>query len=112
MGDGLQVYKNPCANCLLSPDSIVSPERRREILGKCAAEQSYFICHKATEQGEEIVCKTFYDKMGHISQMVRIAERLNVLTFVEQPPAERYLSFNDINNKTKRHAKGARKDRP
>jgi hypothetical protein len=33
---------------------------------------------------EEIVCSAFYNKIGYKSQMVRIAQRLNMVEFVEQ----------------------------
>jgi len=81
----MKVYKDCCQNCLLSKDSIVSPTTRKQILQKCAKEQSHFICHKATIENKEILCKSFYDKFGHFSQMIRIAERLNFVEFIEQP---------------------------
>ena len=90
---GLKVYKSCCGNCLLSKDSIVSPERRKEIIGGCIKKQTHFICHKASIEGKEILCKTFFDKFGHYSQMVRIAERLNMIDEVEQPVAEKLPSY-------------------
>ena len=81
----MKVYKECCQNCLLSPNAIVSAKRRKEIIKSCTEEQTHFICHKASMKGEDVCCKTFYDKLGHISQMVRIAERLNVVEFIEQP---------------------------
>jgi len=92
----LKVYQECCHNCLLSKDRIVSPKRAKDLLKEIEQKQSYFVCHKASMNGEEIVCKTFYDKLGHQSQMIRIAERLNVVKFVEQTNAEKltpYASF-------------------
>lgn len=93
----LKVYSHCCKNCLLSPDSIVSPKRRKEIIHGCATKQTYFICHKATQEDKEIVCNTFYYKLGHVSQMIRIAVRLNYIEFVEQPEAEKLPTYTEMN---------------
>lgn len=95
----LQVYKECCQNCLLSPDSIVSPTRRKEIINGCAKKQTHFICHKASIDEKDIVCKTFFDKLGHVSQMIRIAERLNMVQFVEQPISKKLPTYNETNHK-------------
>ena len=97
----MKVYKDCCKNCLLSADSIVSPKRRKEILQGCVQKQTHFICHKATMEGKDITCKSFYDKLGHHSQMVRIAQRLNVIQFIEQPESEKLPTHKEINLKTK-----------
>ena len=82
---GLKVYKECCKNCLLSKNRIVSPKRAKEIVSNCSKEQTHFICHKT----DDVVCKSFYDKLGFVSQMVRIAQRLNAVEFVEQPKSEK-----------------------
>ena len=92
----MEVYKECCKNCLLSKDSIVSQARRKEIVKGCIEDQSYFICHKASIEGKDIVCKTFFDTLGHYSQMIRISERLNMIKFVEQPEAEKLPSYNEM----------------
>lgn len=92
----IEVYKDCCKNCLLSPDSIVSPARRKDIIQDCKRQQTHFICHKATIEGKDILCKTFFDKLGHISQMVRIAERLNCIEFVEQPEQTKMVSWAEM----------------
>jgi hypothetical protein len=101
---GLKVFKECCQNCLLSNDRIVSPKKAKEILDGCAKEQSFFVCHKATmDGGKQIVCKNFYDKLGHVSQQVRIAERLGVVEFVEQKDQKKltpYRVFNSKNHKS------------
>lgn len=96
----MKVYNESCKNCLLSVDSIVSAKRRKEIIQTCAVEQSHFICHKATMEGKDVCCKTFYDKLGHVSQMVRIAQRLNMVQFIDQPKSERLISHNEIEHLT------------
>lgn len=98
----LKVYQECCHNCLLSKDRIVSPKRAKDLLNEIAEKQSYFVCHNASMSGEEIVCKTFFDKLGHQSQIIRIAERLNCVEFVEQNNTKKLKSFASIkNNKNK-----------
>jgi alpha-D-ribose 1-methylphosphonate 5-triphosphate synthase subunit PhnL len=48
---------------------------------------------------EEIVCKTFFDTVGHKSQMVRIAQRLNALEFVEQSDTEKLPTFKEMSTR-------------
>lgn len=97
----LKVYKECCKNCLLSPDAIVSPGRVKQIVQYCAKNQTHFQCHKATMNGEDILCKTFFDKLGHKSQMVRIAERLNMIEFVDQPDHDKLLTYKEMKSKKK-----------
>lgn len=92
----MKVYKECCKNCLLSPDSIVSPTRRKEIIQECVKKQTHFQCHKATIEGKDILCKTFFDKLGHHSQMVRIAERLNMIEYVEQPNQDKLPTYSEM----------------
>lgn len=75
----LKVFNKSCQNCLLSKDRIVSPERAKEIIEECKKKQKHFICHKS----DDVVCRTFYDKLGHYSQGIRIAERLDMIKFVD-----------------------------
>ena len=84
----MKVYKESCKNCLLSKDRIVSGARAKQIIKDCTKDQSYFICHKASIDNKDICCKSFFDKLGHTSQLVRIATRLNAVVFIEQPPTE------------------------
>jgi len=90
-----KVYSECCKNCLLSKDRIVSGKRAKEIIDGCIRNQTYFICHKS----DEIVCKTFYDKFGFYSQLIRIAERLGVLKFVPQTNNEKLISHRELNQK-------------
>ncbi len=51
--------------------------------------------------GEQILCKTFFDKLGHHSQMVRIAGRLNMIEYVDQPIADKLPSYKETKPKRK-----------
>ena len=93
---GLRVYSSSCKNCLLTKNRLVSPQRAKDILSGCKENQTHFICHKATMEDEEIVCSTFYTKLGEHSQMVRIAKRLNMIEFVEQPDSEQLPTYNEV----------------
>ena len=46
--------------------------------------------------GEEIVCNNFFETLGHKSQMIRIAQRLNSLEFVEQTDNKKYPTFQEL----------------
>lgn len=93
----MKVYKECCKNCLLSPDSLVSNERRKDIIKTCKEEQNHFVCHKASMRGEDVCCKKFYDELGHVSQLVRIAERLNVVSFIDQPEGDKLTPYKNNN---------------
>lgn len=88
-----KVYEESCNNCLLSKDRIVSGARVKDILQECKTKQIHFICHKASVDEKDICCRTFYDKFGHYSQMIRIAERLKMVEFVPLPDNEKLQPY-------------------
>lgn len=97
---GLKVYNECCKNCLLSEDRIVSSKRAKDIIKDCAEKQTHFICHKATMKGdEEIVCSKFFNTIGYKSQMVRIAQRLNAIEFVNQIDTQKLPTYKEIKSK-------------
>ncbi len=55
-------------------------------------ETEAFYIHKS----DDVVCRTFYDKLGHYSQGIRIAERLNMLKFVEHTDNKKLKSYSEI----------------
>lgn len=80
----------------MSPDAIVSSKARKDIIDKTVKTQSYFICHKASIEGKDVCCKTFYDTLGYKSQLVRIAQRLNCVEFVEQTDSDKLPTFKEM----------------
>lgn len=92
---GLRVFKECCKNCLLSEDRIVSPKRAKDLIKECTSTDNHFICHKASKNGEEIICNKFFQTIRN-SQMIRIAERLNVLDFVEQTDIEKLPTYKEM----------------
>ena len=79
-----KVTKSCCNQCLFGPDKIVSDRRKTNLLKEITREQSYFVCHKSTIKGEDTCCRGFYETMGHHSQIIRIAERIGAIEFVEE----------------------------
>jgi hypothetical protein len=78
-----EVASKCCGQCLFSPNKIVSDRRKTNLLKEIIQEQSYFVCHKASINDKETCCRGFYEKMGNASQLVRIANRLGAVKFVE-----------------------------
>lgn len=81
-----QVTERKCAQCLFSPNKIVSDARRRDVLNGCRRKDIYFVCHKSSIQGGDVCCRGFYDTQT--SQLMRIAQRLNAVEFVPVPGEE------------------------
>lgn len=78
-----EVCEKRCDQCLFGPNKIVSDRRKASLLKEITKDQGYFECHKATIAGKSICCRGFYEARGHHSQMIRIADRLNAIKFVE-----------------------------
>ena len=91
----MKVYAEPCQNCLLSPDRIVSSKRAKQIIKDCAQNQTHFICHKASMNGQDICCKTFFDTLGHLSKNIQFAKWLDVVKFIPLPDGEKLISYDE-----------------
>lgn len=77
----MEVKKKCCGQCLFSKNKIVSDERKENLLSDIKREDTHFICHKASIEGKDHVCRGFYDKKT--SNMIRISQRLNMIKFVD-----------------------------
>lgn len=91
LDSGFRVAKKQCKNCLFSRDRLVSSTRAHEIIEELVAKQGYFVCHCDRDADEDdpsggVCCRGFFDSLGHTSQMIRIATRLNIVRFVSLPP--------------------------
>lgn len=83
---GRKVYRTRCAECLFSKNRIVSPERADEIIEDCSKTNSFFVCHKATIQGEEdVMCKGYFDNVWSKDEIGQMLVRAGYVEFVEQP---------------------------
>lgn len=78
----LKVLKKCCGECLFTKNKIVSDKRREQLLKEIEAKDSHFICHKASMQDKEAVCRGFYEKKT--SNFIRISQRLGMIEFVDE----------------------------
>lgn len=81
-----QVCETKCNQCLFSDNRIVSKARMKDIIATARKNDSHFICHKHTiaDRASQVMCRGWYETQPP-SQMLRIAERLNVVEFVKEP---------------------------
>jgi hypothetical protein len=84
---GFEVYEKSCANCLFSPERIVSPKRATDVLKDCLARDTFFVCHKSSlsDGDRQVCCKRFYEAFGDMVQIIQIAQRLDAVEFVPLP---------------------------
>ena len=47
-------------------------------------------------KGDKVCCRKFYDTLGHVSQNIRIAERLRAIEFVEQVDFEKLPTHKEM----------------
>lgn len=94
---GLKVASKMCGSCIFGPNSAIKgrPERMRDLAEQWRRHDTFQVCHHAGTEGEDddgnpvldgeaIVCRGFYDTQPP-SQMIRIAQRLNCIEFVDVP---------------------------
>ena len=77
----LKVCAKKCNQCLFTSNRIVSKQRMTSIVRNCLKRDTHFECHKGTINNEQIVCAGWYNQ--YTSQMLSIAQRLNMIEFVE-----------------------------
>ena len=72
-----------CANCLLSPDRIVSGSRAAQIIRETAHDDGGpFVCHKNQTEGEpSAICRGWYDKLGDRVTSIRMAQVLGLIRY-------------------------------
>ncbi len=80
----MKVFASSCKNCLLSKDSIVSPERRKKILHDCDKDNTFFVCHKSSIEGGNTCCNRYYKNVLKKIEGIEIAERMGMIEFEEQ----------------------------
>jgi hypothetical protein len=84
MSMGLEICQERCNQCLFSENRIVSKARMADIVSDCRRKDAFFLCHKHSMAGRDVMCRGFYETQPP-SQMQRIAERLNAIEFVPTP---------------------------
>jgi hypothetical protein len=78
-----EVLSERCSECLYGPNKVVREERRKQLLRNLDRKDGWFICHKATIAHRKVACRGDWDQRG-CGQMGRVAERLGVVTFVDE----------------------------
>lgn len=79
----LKIYNHACDQCLFTDNKIVPDERAQEVIEQALASDSWFECRKGTLQGQNIVCRGFWNKHKKDSLATRLALMLNMFEFVE-----------------------------
>ncbi|MGB4824968.1 MAG: hypothetical protein WBP82_08715 [Leuconostoc mesenteroides] len=77
----LGVQSKQCDECLFSKNKIIDDKRKEQILSECIQEETHFICHKASMQDLNAVCKGFFDRQ--LSTNVQLAFRLKFYELVD-----------------------------
>ncbi len=80
----------PCFGCPWTKDSLVSPERVRDIVKGLRKKNTHFTCHKAQTEpklkGDTIVCRGYFDHeflLRGTGNLMRIYMRLGGVTEVD-----------------------------
>lgn len=88
--DRWRVMAEKCGECLFSPNAIVSPTRRQDLLKSCREEGRPFECHKATIAGKKITCRGFYDQpdvaLPELAKVAKMIEQVDPGSVVEFVP--------------------------
>ena len=85
----IHVMREKCANCLLSPDRLVSGARAAEIVRSTKDDDgATFTCHRASMAGEDAICRGWYDKFAASDMVLRLAESMGVIEEVDDPLTE------------------------
>ena len=82
-----------CGTCILRPanDGAIPlrPGRLKELVNDALAGGGFVICHSTGRRGvKPAVCRGFFDRFGHLSNVLRIWGRLGGFHEVEPPSIE------------------------
>lgn len=80
----LTLQKKRCDQCLFSQAKVVSDERRDQIIEDCLKRDHFFVCHKGSIKGLNIVCRGFWDKHKTDVWPLRLAVLVGGLPEVEE----------------------------
>jgi hypothetical protein len=69
-----RVKRRVCENCLFSKNRLVSEERKADILARCEQENTFFICHEASERGETVCCRVYWDQYKNEVANLRLVQ--------------------------------------
>lgn len=83
-----ELMSEPCDQCLMTKNKIVSDARRKEVLRETLRKDCAFICHKASVAKREIACRGHYDATGG-GQIARIAGGLGAIVLINPETLEK-----------------------
>ena len=72
----MKVQKNQCNQCLFTKNRVVSKERMLDVVEQTLKQNTYFECHKATIQKQDVCCKGYWDRYKDHFTLGRIIQRL------------------------------------
>ena len=78
--DGLRVCAGECSTCIFRPGNLMTlrPGRVRNMVDQAVAADSFISCHKTLE-GEQAVCRGFYDRHGDKTMGCRLGGVIGVI---------------------------------
>jgi hypothetical protein len=83
-GVHLLVADKPCDECLFSKNRIVEEPTKQQILDQCWRGGTYFICHKATLAGRDVICHQFAKSaQGAGNTAIRVAQFFGCIRYVD-----------------------------
>jgi hypothetical protein len=90
-----RVLSEPCSTCIGRPGNLMKlkPGRVKGMVQGAVNSGGGIICHQTLPYGDHpdfggALCRWFYDHYGHLSNGIRIMERLGGLVEVEPPDDE------------------------
>lgn len=91
----LRVLSERCETCVFRAGNLMSlqPGRLRGMVNTALDSGGYITCHATLTYGEHpdfgpAVCRGFYDAHGHLSNLLRVMDRLGGLDLTITPPSK------------------------
>lgn len=81
----MKVYEKSCGNCLFANNRLVNKPIADEIIKNAINHDQHFTCHKATLEGEDICCHSFFKLHGDKVRHTRFASIFDLVDFVPLP---------------------------
>lgn len=65
------VRRKRCDECLFSDNKVVRDGRKAIVLHECERDDTYFICHKHSDEG--VCCRGFWDELPKRTLAMKLA---------------------------------------
>jgi hypothetical protein len=90
-----QLCAGQCATCIGRPGNLMDlrPGRLRGMVNGALQSGGLIICHETLSYGQNpergrAACRWFYEQFGHLSNIIRITERLGGFDEIELPAGD------------------------